>query len=34
MQAVQALVGALDVSLLRSEEGAPAWVAGVMPAKG
>jgi formate dehydrogenase major subunit len=34
LQALQALVGALDVSLLRSEEGTPAWVAGVMPAKG
>ena len=34
LQALQALVGKLDVSLLRAEEGTPAWTASVMPAKG
>jgi len=33
-RAVQALIGKLDASVLRDEEGAPAWVASVMPAKG
>jgi predicted molibdopterin-dependent oxidoreductase YjgC len=33
-RAIQALIGKLDASLLRSEEGTPAWAASVMPAKG